>query len=203
MTCFPRLALLLVIGACPAVAMDPPGQSQSTLVRTVKPQRSPELQKIESAFLRWYNDERLDMAWLKDLPTPPDQLEFGSPDRKGQRKAKLPEGWEWDSGLAQRVLGYHPNAAFGIRSKTLTVSGAGQQATYDADGRLITGGISAGTPDRVSPLKSILGHHAADVRPYDLARQLDRADGGSHFRQLYLEVRPPCAATSASKNVVD
>jgi hypothetical protein len=172
---------------------------------------------LERLFLEWYNAERRDMAWLKELLIPPDRLEF-------QRTRKciappepanpygtwgeiyepvLPEGWEWDSKFAMKVLGYHPNATYGIRSKLPTASGAGQHAMDDKDGKLITGGLSAGTPDKVSPNKSILGHRNADVEPFNWAWTLDKQRGGDKFRKMYLEVRPPLKSPTAPDNIVD
>lgn len=43
---------------------------------------------------------------------------------------------------------------------------AGNQCAFDAGGRLITHGPAAGTPDFVSPERSILGHWVVDVLPF-------------------------------------
>jgi hypothetical protein len=74
---------------------------------------------------------------------------------------------------------------------------------YDAKGKIITGGLSAGSADKVSPAKSLPGHINADVVPFDWAAQLDRHYGGDKFRKMYLEVRPPNTAKTAAPNIVD
>ena len=62
---------------------------------------------------------------------------------------------------------YHPGSFDGYRLFDPEVDPvAGNQCTYDSDGRLITAGPAAGTPDRVSPTRSVLGHWWFDVRPF-------------------------------------
>lgn len=70
-------------------------------------------------------------------------------------------------------VGYHPGAEFEVRwhpSISATGSVAGQQCTYDSNKNLVTGGLGAGTPDRVSPLLpggiGLIDHWFADVRPF-------------------------------------
>jgi RHS repeat-associated protein len=171
---------------------------------------------LERKFLAWYEREKDDMGWLKEVPPPPDKLEFTrrqgfrpSPWAPGFAEAYvglgvvLPEGYEWDSIASMQILGYHRHASYGIRSKTPTPNGHGQQAMYDAAGRLITGGLSAGTPDRVSPMKSPSGHYREDVEPFNWAWTLDVAYGRRRYRAMYLEVRPPNQGTNAPPNVVN
>ncbi|QDV33477.1 hypothetical protein [Tautonia plasticadhaerens] len=43
---------------------------------------------------------------------------------------------------------------------------AGNQCAYDRGGRLISAGPAAGTPDLVSPERSVIGHWLLDVRPF-------------------------------------
>jgi hypothetical protein len=43
---------------------------------------------------------------------------------------------------------------------------AGNQCAYDLEGRLIPEGPAAGTPDLISPERSLLGHWMLDVRPF-------------------------------------
>lgn len=71
---------------------------------------------------------------------------------------------------------------------------AGAQAMYDAKGKLITHGLSAGTADKVSPVgigtpQSHL-HQILDVQPFDWALELDTALGTSKFRKMYIEFVP-------------
>ncbi len=73
---------------------------------------------------------------------------------------------------------------------------------YDEKGKLITGGLSAGTADRSSP-KNLGAHRRDDVIPFDWAWKLDRYYGGKKFRSMYIEVRPPNAPADAPENIVD
>jgi hypothetical protein len=59
---------------------------------------------------------------------------------------------------------FHPGAKYNYR---LWYAGSvsGNQATYDANGKLITGGGAAGTPDLFNPEHVVL-HLAADVAPF-------------------------------------
>lgn len=70
-----------------------------------------------------------------------------NPDKDG---VKIGDGWGSEGATA-----WHPGAAECFRSdpsvfKYLTVLGPGQQCCYDTDGKLITEGPSAGTPDRAN-----------------------------------------------------
>jgi hypothetical protein len=55
----------------------------------------------------------------------------------------LPDGWVWDNYITMHYFGYHPHARYGIRSKKRSKTSSGAQAMYDADGKLITGGLRA------------------------------------------------------------
>ena len=63
----------------------------------------------------------------------------------------------------------HHSACWEMRSKP-DADGHGHQATYDADGKLITDSIMAGTADMFSPTGVIFGktnsHRLYDVLPY-------------------------------------
>jgi hypothetical protein len=48
-----------------------------------------------------------------------------------------------------KVLGYHPQATYGMRKRGN--NGHGAQAMYDAGGNIIKNGFSAGSADRVNP----------------------------------------------------
>jgi len=213
------------VGNNPTNNVDPSGlqrrdpdlsQAQREYWREV---RQREIAELERRFMTWYEAERRDMGWLNRLPAPPNRLEFRTvtvrinPGGLGGRRDPgpftcevqvpvLPEGWEWDSTFAMRTLGFHPHATYGIRSRPAG-NGAGQQAMYDASGRLITGGLSAGTPDRISPNQDFWAHQREDVDPFRWARTLDSHYGGDRFRRLYLEVRPPHRGVGAPENVVD
>lgn len=115
----------------------------------------------------------------------------------------LPDGWKWDNRLAMGFpLYYHPNASYGIRSIPKEGETSGAQAMYDSKGKLITGGLSAGTADKVSPNKDRNEHIRVDVRPFDKARDLDKHYGGTKYRDLYYKVRPPNTG-KACENIVN
>ena len=137
------------------------------------------------------------MAWVKTIPLPPNEIKIvgGEP--------VVPNGWVRDSDYSMHTLGYHPNAAYGIRSKTPSSTDSAAQAMYDKSGKIITGGVSAGSADKVSTAKSLLGHWTADVTTFDDAKELDIHYGGDKYRELYLEVRPPNVDPSAPENIVD
>jgi hypothetical protein len=119
-----------------------------------------------------------------------------------RKRVVLPAGWVWDNPLSMHLLGYHPHAAYGIRKKAEN-GDSGAQAMYDENGDIITGGLSAGTADRVSTQASGSGHRAADVEPFNQAYALDQYYGGDKFRRMYIEVRPPNTSKKARPNPVD
>jgi len=93
------------------------------------------------------------------------------------READLPASWS--GGAANQT--YHPGAANCYRSPSLTdeeVAAAGlpaelnpgQQCCYDRNGRLITHGAGAGTPDMNGPggLGTLIGHSYLDVETFNL-----------------------------------
>ena len=87
---------------------------------------------------------------------------------------------EWlDCGEASQL--HHYGARYEIRWIPPSNGSPGQQCTYDTERRLITGGIAAGSPDRVSPRacgfdfgiisntvspESVIGHVCEDVVPW-------------------------------------
>lgn len=74
---------------------------------------------------------------------------------------------------------------------------------YDKNGKIITGGLSAGTADKASPQKPDSNHWTVDVVPFDWAKWLDRHFGGDKYRRLYIEVRPPNTAPNAPENIIN
>jgi hypothetical protein len=146
--------------------------------------------------MNWYNAEKANMTWLNDVPIPPPTIDLvwkqhASMSFPPTMHPVLPAGWNWDNNFAMGwPLNYHPNATYGIR-KCSENGGSGAQAMYDSNGRLITDGLSAGTSDRISPTVDRPGHMKVDVYPYDWARWLDTQNGGTKYRDLYREVRPP------------
>lgn len=156
------------------------------------------------------------MQWSIDLPPCPCELavdENGSVTLHGA----LEKNWSAPS-KSSWLQRYHPGADYEIRSLTPNQYGAGQQCTYKkqatASGkpvaRLITTGVAAGTPDRVSPSRSgaTYEHYQKDVRPWDDSVLLDGGTPGRHVETIYLVARPPnnannCASLTVSTVIQD
>ncbi|MEP1075191.1 putative Ig domain-containing protein [Leptolyngbya sp. PL-A3] len=74
-----------------------------------------------------------------------------------------PHGWRREG--VGHLSYFHPGAFSAYRR--LSANGvSGQQVTYDFDGKLITGGAGAGTPDLISSEYSVVNHFLADVLPF-------------------------------------
>ena len=113
--------------------------------------------------------------WYSKLPPCPCE----NPDKNG---IKLNDGWAIDKGNINK---YHYGANVSYRSYPFTKTNggkSGQQCCYDINGKLITEGSGAGTPDIVSTCKGedengkmkirilgILGHLHKDVSPWKKA----------------------------------
>jgi RHS repeat-associated protein len=95
------------------------------------------------------------------------------------------DGWTWGP-PGPPEGGWHPNAKL-CRRASGKRHGPGQQCCYDSSGRLITGGISAGTPDIVSPEWRF---HAPDHFDKDVAPAIHCWKGGL-YEYYYLKYRPP------------
>ena len=61
---------------------------------------------------------------------------------------------------------------------------AGNQCCYDKNGYLLTDPPAAGTVDRISPERNVIGHFFADVLPSLLC------SGNQESRDIYLNKRP-------------
>ncbi|HYC40453.1 MAG TPA: hypothetical protein VEB63_08180 [Chitinophagaceae bacterium] len=98
--------------------------------------------------------------------------------KEAQTKAKQSgSGW-MDCGKANQT--YHYGATTEVRWKPNKPGQPGQQCTYDAEGNLITSGVGAGSPDKVSPqgcgpqdgiqygeVRNFLGHNAQDMQTWE------------------------------------
>ena len=110
------------------------------------------------------------LAWTANLPQPFSSIS----DATGviiDPEPGAPNNW---SAPARNGSLLHHNAAYTMRSRT--VDGQyGHQAAYDADGKLITSTIAAGTADIVAPTGPISAnqHRLQDVLPFIRALQLD------------------------------
>ncbi len=140
--------------------------------------------------------------WYERLPACPCE----NPDKNG---IVVNDGWAKDVGNIKK---YHAGASESFRSYPAikTSEGlSGQQCCYGADGRLITGGSAAGTPDKVSTCKgedtkgmmdtdygSLWGHYVKDVRPWD--RFGGEKGGWVQYNQLW----PPNNKNGCDSNVI-
>jgi hypothetical protein len=111
-------------------------------------------------------------AWYGSLPSCPcNYTEVQQLD-----ETIAPQGKWLDCGEASQT--YHYGATFEVRWVPAADGQPGQQCTYDEKGALITEGMAAGSPDKVSPqscgfsisilwhLGSLLQHKKADVDPW-------------------------------------
>ncbi|KAL3931189.1 MAG: hypothetical protein SGBAC_011423 [Bacillariaceae sp.] len=112
--------------------------------------------------------EKEGTAWLDGLTPCPCEQEYKCEDRLFFDKcSKAADGFEW-LGRAGKL---HQGASHCMRSETSLFSFVvpGQQCCYDYNGKLITNGYGAGTPDRhagaVAPVALL--HWIYDVRPFD------------------------------------
>jgi len=72
----------------------------------------------------------------------------------------------WDKSAAADQT-YHYGATNEARWMPDQSGESGQQCTYDSSGKLITGGLAAGTPDKVSPsVANFLDHNSFDMVPW-------------------------------------
>jgi len=140
----------------------------------------------EKWFTKWYREQKMDMAWLKKLPDCPCCLIKKNGTFELPKRTPWFEPTHWKEPERIPFPEFHPGAAVEIRTRKLDGTLSGQQCCYDAEGRLITGGLAAGTPDRISPSVGRIGHYWEDVKSFQVALKL-----GPRFLMMYLEVRPP------------
>lgn len=129
-----------------------------------------------------FAEERVGTAFLEALPPCPCTLPNSKPRTPG-----------WSAPSPGGV--FHPGASYCIRSISSPTFSAGQQCCYDPAEKLITGGLGAGTPDRIEPdgvsLESGI-HFCVDVLPYL-----------SCSCAAYLSHRPPNNGNECPANVVN
>ena len=157
----------------------------------------------QDKFDAWYRTELRGAAWNKTAVSnslswvpnvrAPEHLCWNGESME----YSLPNGYSDDWNAPRSSSDFHPGAEYEIRTKA---NGAGQQATYDNEGNIITSLPGAGTADRFLPkLGSYLNHASHDIAPFNLAVDLDGGDSGtfspnniivgSNVRKYY-EVRP-------------
>jgi hypothetical protein len=131
--------------------------------------------KTRTEFASWVNNNATNAAWLAQLPKPPSKINV---DSLGNASLPSAASTSWNAPEPFPANSYmHPKAVYELRSNAIS-GGHGHQATYDADGNLITTSIKAGTADYASPankrhLIRIGEHREEDVKPYIRALQLD------------------------------
>jgi hypothetical protein len=107
---------------------------------------------------------------------------------------------------------YHYGASFELRWVPEVGGGVGQQCTYDSNRRLITGGLAAGTPDKVSPGYcsmpglNVCEHYKEDVLPWGDKSYLSICLANENNIvpcTEYLERWPPNNGLNCQPNVVN
>jgi hypothetical protein len=170
---------------------------------------------LKKKFDDWYEKEKDDTSWIDDLPDCPCDLKkvcstycIPSNGASGWGTYTIisgcdyyppnPNEWEFVPTIVSEFTlpKFHPGGRFDMRTKKKNGM-PGQQCIYDKDGKLITNGRGAGTPDARGPGGyGGNGHGAADVDPYNWALELDGSDpsnpdvNGGNYKK-YMEVRRP------------
>ncbi|MCC6410694.1 MAG: hypothetical protein IT270_03490 [Saprospiraceae bacterium] len=147
-------------------------------------------------------DEKEASAWYEKLPPCPCE----NPDKNG---VLINDGWAADKGEINK---YHKGAVYCFRSYPYVKTEAGksgQPCCYDAEGKLITGGSGAGTPDKISTCSGekpdgtmlvresgLWGHYFKDVKPWNNAG--GEKDGWKVYNKLWV----PNNANNCPENVI-
>jgi len=188
---------------------------------------------LEGTFDEWYKREKKDAGWWSALSKCPCTIKFDcggnpvSPDGSvwltPKEKRDFPKGGYALPRLTPSVFtdppDLHPGAVWDMRQKDRNGK-HGNQCTYDAKGRVITGGMGAGTADKRyygkvdahewDILKIVQGakktsdrwqHMQHDIVPFWAAWLLDGKKYGPHVKK-YLEVRPSLVKEGCDQNIV-
>lgn len=129
----------------------------------------------------WFFSPKEKKAWYQSLP----DCRCNNPDKNG---IKLQDGWSKDIG---NIKEFHKGAKECFRSYPAikTPEGkSGQQCCYNTEGKLISCGSGAGTPDKVSTCNgednngvmtvrysTLIGHYLKDVLPFKKAGSTNNA----------------------------
>ena len=142
----------------------------------------------------WIAIESRDTSWTNALPKCPPCL----PKHNGIFQSPDPAIWEKPTGVTNAAL-FHPGAIWEIRTLKATASGAGNQCTYDENGKVIKTRYGCGTADRMQATRNLFsiatnwwndsGHIGHDVTPFRLAYKLDNNRHGYNVSR-YVDVRP-------------
>ena len=171
-------------------------------------------------FNNWYQQEMArGTAWTAALPACPCNLPTQTRTRykwflcfswgyETYQKFVSPDASIWSDPVDPGQT-FHPGGHLCIRTKSANSNGSGQQCCYDNQGRLITLGPGAGTPDYTQAgLSGSLigvGHVWTDVTAYNVAVFLDNHCLQANFLatyyvELYIEARPPNNGNNCPNN---
>ncbi|VDI44766.1 Hypothetical predicted protein, partial [Mytilus galloprovincialis] len=146
---------------------------------------------------QWYNNEKINVAWVKGLLSCPCTLTQAFCDI-GRWKAD--DGCDIDSDSS---CTYHKGAVHCVRTTEPTIDGAGNQCCYDEDGNLMFNGDSyqGSSSDRSNPAglfpyqrpKTVpsVSHMLHDVSPYYYCCLWS----SNEYCNLYTELRPTVDCT--------
>ncbi|HEX7155201.1 MAG TPA: hypothetical protein VF618_27275 [Thermoanaerobaculia bacterium] len=106
-----------------------------------------------------------DEPWYEKLPNCP--CTWKTLRARIGQTAEPPGNWMDATGFGFLIWAFHDGAATAARWAPKG-GGPGQQCTYDKNGKLITAGLAAGTPDMMSPdgWDGVLQHFEKDVEPF-------------------------------------
>lgn len=143
-------------------------------------------------------------TWYTALPDCPCKYS----DAQRLSTTLCPAGSWSDCGLANQS--FHYGATYEVRWFPSVIGNPGQQCTYDINGNLITGGLAAGSPDKVSPLdcssvtSRTIDHYCSDVLPWgDLTYLGICSNTASVPCWQYLREWPANNALACSSNIVN
>lgn len=133
----------------------------------------------QEIFEQWYLAEKARGDWWNILPKCPQKISVEEKTTKNGSRLFLrnifcehPEKWEAPKRISiPHVEKFHPGAVYEMRS--IPLDGHSNQATFDAEGNLITTAPAMGTVDIVSPRISRRAHWFDDVVPIIVAAELD------------------------------
>ena len=131
--------------------------------------------KTRTKFSTWVSENATNATWLASLPKPPSKIVISA---SGVATLPPSASSDWSAPMQFPTNSFmHPRAVYELRASSL-FNEHGHQATYDADGIIITESIKAGTADISTPYPVFKGwrpiyHRDKDVHPYIRALQLD------------------------------
>ena len=150
----------------------------------------------EQLFNRW-RDRSISQDWTINLPQVYESLSFSTNSSQQVLLVDPEPGSPNLWGTPHPINSYlHHNARYEMRSGP--VNGAGNQATYDTNGALITESIAAGTADIFAPYDATdnprigLSHMTQDVYPFIRALQLDGNPVRPKIKEFPTDLNRPC-----------